>query len=68
MSAETKYFKHVETMGVSVPDSFLSFLTRDIETHPERLKAIDSAFIQRVQSLVENIDVDIDMLLPEEGE
>ncbi|MDN3987453.1 type II toxin-antitoxin system PrlF family antitoxin [Zwartia vadi] len=68
MSAETKYFKHAETTEVSVPDSFMSFLTRDIEIHPERLKAIDAAFIQQVQFLVENIDVDLDVLLQEEGE
>lgn len=49
-------------------DSFLSFLSRDIATHPERLQTIDPSFVQRVQSLVEGIDVDLDAQLSEEDE
>lgn len=51
-----------------VLDAFLSFLTRDVATHPERLQAIDSAFVQRMQSLVEGIDVDLDAPLSADDE
>ena len=47
---------------------FLDFLARDIATHPERLQAIDPAFIQRMQALVEGIDVDLDTPLSDEDE
>ncbi len=49
-------------------DVFLGFLTRDIATHPERLHAVDPAFVQRAQSLVEGIDIDLDSPLSEENE
>lgn len=39
---------------------FLAFLARDIATHPERLQAVDAGFLQRVQSLVDGIEVDLD--------
>jgi antitoxin PrlF len=49
-------------------DVFLSFLARDIATRPERLQAIDPAFVQRMQSLVEGIDVDLDTPLSADDE
>lgn len=49
-------------------DVFLSFLARDISTRPERLQAIDPAFVQRMQSLVEGIDVDLDTPLSADDE
>lgn len=39
---------------------FLGFLARDIAEHPERLQAIDASFVQRLQSLVGDIEVDLD--------
>ena len=42
---------------------FLGFLARDIAEHPERLEAIDTGFIQRLQSLTGGIEVDLDAAL-----
>jgi antitoxin PrlF len=47
---------------------FLSFLARDIASHPERLRAIDAGLAQRVQSLVGGIEVDLDAALSENDE
>ena len=37
---------------------FLGFLARDMASHPERLRAVDTALVQRLQSLVGGIEVD----------
>ena len=39
---------------------FLSFLARDIASHPERLQVVDASFVQHIQSLVDRIEVDLD--------
>jgi len=39
---------------------FLGFLARDIASHPERLRAVDAGLVQRLQSLVGGIEVDLD--------
>jgi antitoxin PrlF len=39
---------------------FLSFLSRDMAEHPERLQALDAGFVQRLQSLTTGIEVDLD--------
>jgi antitoxin PrlF len=49
-------------------DPFLSFLARDLANHPERLVAIEPAFVQRLQSLVEGIQVDLDQPLSADDE
>ena len=38
---------------------FLGFLARDIANHPERLQAVDSTFVQRIQSLTGGIEIDL---------
>lgn len=43
---------------------FLGFLARDIANHPERLQAVDAGLVQRLQSLVDKIEVDLDAALP----
>ena len=48
--------------------AFLGFLSRDIASHPERLQAIDAAFVQRLQSLTDGIEVDLDAPLSAEDE
>ncbi|HXG29069.1 MAG TPA: type II toxin-antitoxin system PrlF family antitoxin [Nevskiales bacterium] len=40
--------------------AFLGFLARDISEHPERLQAVDAALVQRIQSLVGGVEVDLD--------
>jgi antitoxin PrlF len=47
---------------------FLGFLAHDIATHPERLQTVSSPFIQRVQSLVGEVKVDLDAPLSEDDE
>jgi antitoxin PrlF len=47
---------------------FLSFLARDITSHPERLKAIDAQFVQHLQSLTSDVDVDLDTPLSVDDE
>jgi antitoxin PrlF len=38
---------------------FLSFLARDIASHPERLQSVDAGFVQRLQALTKGIEVDL---------
>ena len=47
---------------------FLGFLTRDIVIHPERLQTIDFSFVQRLQSLTDGIEVDLDAPLSMDDE
>lgn len=47
---------------------FLGFLARDIANHPERLQTVDTHFLQRIQSLVGGIEVDLDATLSADDE
>lgn len=47
---------------------FLGFLARDIANHPERLQAVDSSLLRRIQSLVDGIRLDLDAPLSEDDE
>lgn len=47
---------------------FLGFLARDIANHPQRLQAVDSQFLQHIQSLVGGIEVDLDAALSADDE
>lgn len=47
---------------------FLNFLANDMAAHPERLAAINLGLVQRIQSLVGNVDVDFDAALTAEDE
>jgi len=47
---------------------FLDFLARDIASHPERLQAVDAGLVQRLQSLVGDIEVDLDAALSADDE
>lgn len=38
---------------------FLGFLARDMATHPERLQAVDTGLLARLQSLVGQVEVDL---------
>jgi antitoxin PrlF len=42
---------------------FLGFLARDMASHPERLQAVDAGLVDRLQSLVGGIEVDLDAAL-----
>lgn len=47
---------------------FLNFLARDIEKNPKHLKAISSNLVSHVQSLVSEVDLDLDAPLSDEDE
>jgi antitoxin PrlF len=47
---------------------FLGFLARDMASHPERLRALDAGLVQRLQSLVGGIEVDLDATLSADDE
>ena len=42
---------------------FLGFLAQDIATHPEHMHVVDASFVQRLQSLVRDVEVDLDAQL-----
>jgi len=48
--------------------AFLNFLTRDIAAHPERLQAVDAALVERLRSLVGEVEVDLNAALSEDDE
>ncbi len=48
--------------------AFLGFLAQDITEHPERLRSVDSGLVQRIQSLVGGVEVDLDAALSAEDE
>ena len=47
---------------------FVGFLARDIASYPERLQAIDTGLVQRIQSLVSGVEVDLKAPLSAEDE
>jgi antitoxin PrlF len=47
---------------------FLSFLAQDIASHPERLQAVDVNLVTRINSLVGNIEVDLEVSLSADDE
>jgi len=47
---------------------FLGFLARDMASHPDRLQAVDAGLVQRLQSLVGRVEVDLDAALPADDE
>jgi antitoxin PrlF len=47
---------------------FLNFLAHDIASHPERLQAMDSGLVKRLNSLVNGIEVDLDAALSPDDE
>ena len=59
-----------DTIEINDPalDPFLGFLARDLANYPERLVAMDPAFIQRMQSLVEGVYIDLDQPLSADDE
>jgi antitoxin PrlF len=49
-------------------EKFLDFLAQDIEKNPHHLKAIGSDLANRAQSLVADIEIDLDAPLSDEDE
>jgi antitoxin PrlF len=47
---------------------FLGFLARDIASHPARLQTVDAGLVQRLHSLVGDVEVDLDAALSADDE
>lgn len=47
---------------------FLSYLARDIASNPERLQAVDAGLVHRLQSLVGDVNVDLNAALSADDE
>lgn len=58
----------VESSEDPALEKFLSFIAHDIESHPQNLSTIDSIWLNRVQSLVKNIELDLDAPLSRDDE
>lgn len=44
---------------------FLDFLAKDIAEHPQHVHALSTDLVKRVQSLVGNVEIDLDAPLPD---
>lgn len=51
-----------------VMGQFLHFLANDIAAHPERVKAVDAGFVERLRGLTEGVEVDLDAALSPDDE
>ncbi|NER24993.1 MAG: type II toxin-antitoxin system PrlF family antitoxin [Symploca sp. SIO1C2] len=51
-----------------VKGKFLSFLARDMSENPQRIQPINVGLVERIQSLVADVKVDLDATLSEEDE
>jgi antitoxin PrlF len=47
---------------------FLSFLARDMSDNPQQIGSIDPNLVQRIQSLVADVEIDLDAPLADEDE
>lgn len=45
---------------------FLDFLAKDIAEHPQHVHALSADLAERVQSLVSNVEIDLDSPLPDD--
>jgi antitoxin PrlF len=51
-----------------VMNKFLSFLANDMQQHPENLQQLTANMRNTVQSLIENVELDLDAPLSDEDE
>lgn len=51
-----------------VMGQFLNFLARDMASNPQRIQALDTSLVNRIQSLVGDIEIDIDAPLSAKDE
>ncbi len=51
-----------------VLDQFLGFLAHDLSAHPERLAAVDARWVERLNALVGDVEVDLDAPLSADDE
>lgn len=60
----TYYSDRTEEDG-PVFKQFLEFLSEDMQKNPQRIQAVSSELIDRIRALTNGIDVDLDVLLPD---
>ena len=65
LTAESTVTDHPET---TVLDGFLGVLADDLRRRPELTQAIDERLVHRIQSLVYDVDVDLDAPLSDKDE
>jgi antitoxin PrlF len=60
----------VETSGEedSLIAQFLGFLASDLASNPARLQTLDATFVQRIRSLVSDVEIDLDVALSADDE
>ncbi len=51
-----------------VLQQFLGFMANDLVNHPERLRSLDSALVERIHGLVEHVEIDLDAPLSPDDE
>ena len=51
-----------------VIEKFLAFVAHDIESHPKNLSTIDGVWLNRVQSLVRDVELNLDASLSRDEE
>ena len=56
------------TRSDPVLDAFLAFLARDMAKHPEQLHTLDPGLVQKLQSLVGEVEIDLDAALSADDE
>ncbi len=49
-------------------ETFLNFLEKDIAQHPERLQMLDAGLVNRIKTLVDGVEIDLDAPLADEDE
>ena len=57
-----------ETANDPILDNFLNFLAKDMENNPIQIQAIACDLVNRAQSLVSGVDIDLDAPLLDEEE
>ncbi|MFG1496092.1 type II toxin-antitoxin system PrlF family antitoxin [Saccharospirillum sp. HFRX-1] len=60
--------KAVEEANDPVLGQFLHFLAQDMAAHPERIQAVNTGLVERIQVLVGDVNVDLDEPLSDDDE
>ena len=55
-----------ETQNDPIIDNFLSFIANDIRDNPKQVTSINQALMTRVESLIADVELNLDEQLPEE--
>lgn len=67
-SGEVLLTKAVAVDEDPVLGNFLNFLARDIGQHPDRLQLVDAGLVERIRSLVDGVELDLNAPLSDDDE